>query len=498
MAAQPGVIGAHLQAMQNQDPDRHQHHLDMKSKLVSLCGFSPTAAGPTDIFLLQHGGTLLDPESAAAMTFKEVKDMVEAHNKSNREFGLGITMSMSTFVQALVHHYRLLRAHGDPMDLATLRADLTNLDRARIVFARDHLRQMKELESLAPGEAPEMKAGPVEFRVFLVAFTNHLSKIVGAFGIPMTYLTVPATINPANPDHVEWAQVPLFGATFNRDNSRFFQILTPIVTATKYKALLLGGTGIRGDGRRLWLKITATECGAGNTFQTLSMLRKALSLIYTGKNANLPFTDFFTKLKLYWDAEVEIGSVTLDQFKIDHVWRHIDLSDNQKLQSLIAAEVATHKLSGSISAFDDFMIASHTHIVSSEIETLAGTTALGKRNISAVTPERGGSGDEEPTMIEGVDCSEYVKHSGRIHIPGNMWENKSQGFKAAVMAHNRKQGGGRQREREPRRQRSTSRLIKQLRAENAKLKEDTTEDAGAGNDEKGGNTGASIAGRRGM
>ena len=122
MAAQPGVIGAHLQAMQNQDPDRHQHHLDMKSILVSLCGFSPTAAGPTDIFLLQHGGTLLDPESAAAMTFKEVNVMVEAHNKSNREFGLGITMSMSTFVQALVHHYRLLRAHGDPQDRSRLEA----------------------------------------------------------------------------------------------------------------------------------------------------------------------------------------------------------------------------------------------------------------------------------------------------------------------------------------------------------------------------------------
>ena len=190
---------------------------------------------------------------------------------------------------------RLLRAHGDPMDLATLRADLPNLDRARIILARDDLRRMKELSSQSAGDAPTMTVGPTEFRVFLVAFTNHLSKIVGAYGIPMTYITVPATIDPANLDHVRWAQVPLVGAPYDRDNARFFQILTPLVTATKYKALLLGGSAsARGDGRQLWLKIWATECGAGCTYQTLSMLRKALELVYTGKNANLKFTDFYT------------------------------------------------------------------------------------------------------------------------------------------------------------------------------------------------------------
>ncbi|EJK50764.1 hypothetical protein THAOC_30139, partial [Thalassiosira oceanica] len=159
---------------------------------------------------------------AAAMTFDEVAEMVEAHNKSNRDFGMGIglTVAMSMTVQ---------------------------------------------------------------------------SKIVGAYGIPMTYLTVPAVIDPtsatANADHVRWAQVPLVGATYNRDNRHFFQILTPIVAKTKNKMLLVGVSAVRGDGRRLWLKIIATECGAGSNYQTLSVRRKALELIYTGKNVNLAFTD---------------------------------------------------------------------------------------------------------------------------------------------------------------------------------------------------------------
>ena len=63
------------------------------------------------------------------------------------------------------------------MDLATLRADLPNLDRARIILARDDLRRMKELSSQSAGDAPTMTVGPTEFRVFLVAFTNHLSKV---------------------------------------------------------------------------------------------------------------------------------------------------------------------------------------------------------------------------------------------------------------------------------------------------------------------------------
>ena len=117
-----------------------------------------------------------------------------------------------------------------------------------------------------------MTVGPTKFRVFLVAFTNHLSKIVGAYSIPMTYLTVPAVIDPANADHVRWAQVPLVGTTFDRDNNRFFQILAPIVAETKYSVLLVGGSAIRKNGRRLWLKIMATECGTGSNYQTLPAL----------------------------------------------------------------------------------------------------------------------------------------------------------------------------------------------------------------------------------
>ena len=491
MAAQAGVVAATIQAMVNQDPAGHQHFQDLRAKLVSLCMFPATASGPADVFLLQHGSVLRDPALAASMTFKDVVDVVEAHNKANREFGQGITMAMSIYVQALVHHYRLLRASGDPMDLATLRADLPNLNRARILLCENDLRRMKELSSQSAGDAPTMTVGPTEFRVFLVAFTNHLSKIVGAYGIPMTYITVPATIDPANLDHVKWAQVPLVGAPYNRDNARFFQILTPLVTATKYKALLLGGSAsARGDGRRLWLKIWATECGAGCTYQTLSMLRKALELVYTGKNANLKFTDFYTRLKIYWDAEEEIGSRILDQRKVDHVWDHLDLSGNVKLTSLIAAEVARYH-----DQFDNFMNASNVHIVTSGIESLAGATALGKRNINAVSPEKDGE-EKDQTMIMDVDCSDYVKHSGRIHVPPAIWDKKPQDFRDAVLAYNRKQGGGRQRE--PKRDRNNTRLIKQLRAENAKLKEGKTEDdTAAGDGEKGGNTGASIASRRG-
>ena len=491
MAAQPGVIiAAHLQAMQNHDPNRHQHLLAMRGRLVVLGGFSAAAAGPTDSFLLQHGATLLDPSQAAAMTFDEVVEMVEAHNKSNRDFGMGITVAMSMFVQSLVHHYRMLRAHGDPMDLAALRADLPNLDRARLDDARDHLRHMKELQSQSPGDAPEMTVGPTKFRVFLVDFTNYLSQIVGAYGIPMTYLTVPAVIDPANADHVRWTQVPRVGATYNRDNRHFFQILTPIVAKTKYKMLLVGVSAVRGDGRRLWLKIISTECGAGSNYQTLSVLRKALDLVYTGKNANLPFTDYYSQVKQYWDAEGEIGNIIQDRFKIDHVWKHIDLGGNYKLTALIAAEMAQYP-----DQFEEFMDAVNIRIVASGIENLAGTSALGKRQVNAVSPERGGEGS---TIVGGVDCSEYVKPSGRIHVPGDVWVKKSQEFQDAVKDFNKALGGGRQRENK--RQRSQqSRLIKKLRAENAKLKgeELPDDDAAAGDDEKGGTTGASIASQRG-
>ena len=105
MAAQAGVVAATIQAMMNQDPAGHQHFQDLRTKLISLCMFSATASGPADVFLLQHGSVLRDPDLAASMTFDEVIDVIEAHNKANREFGQGITMAMSMFVQALVHHY---------------------------------------------------------------------------------------------------------------------------------------------------------------------------------------------------------------------------------------------------------------------------------------------------------------------------------------------------------------------------------------------------------
>ncbi|EJK67285.1 hypothetical protein THAOC_11707, partial [Thalassiosira oceanica] len=146
----------------------------------------------------------------------------------------------------------MLRAHGDPMDLAALRADLPNLDRARLDDARDHLRHMKELQSQSPGDAPEMTVGPTKFRVFLVDFTNYLSKIVGAYGIPMTYLTVPAVIDPANADHVKWAQVPLVEATYSRDNRHFWtsQFTKGIfVYSTLYDQLVVGPTALDQESR---------------------------------------------------------------------------------------------------------------------------------------------------------------------------------------------------------------------------------------------------------
>ena len=100
----PAVIAAHLQALQIQNPGKHQHLQAMRSILVNEGGFPNTAAGPTDVFLLQHGAGLLDPEQLAAMTFDEVIETVEAHNKSNKDFGMGITVVMSTFVQAIAHH----------------------------------------------------------------------------------------------------------------------------------------------------------------------------------------------------------------------------------------------------------------------------------------------------------------------------------------------------------------------------------------------------------
>lgn len=191
------------------------------------------------------------------------------------------------------------------------------------------------------------------------------------------------------------------------------------------------------------------------------------------------------------DAEGEIGNIIQDRFKIDHVWEHIDLGGNVKLTSLIAAEMAQYP-----DQCEKFMDAVNIiRIVASGIENLAGTSALGKRQVNAVSPEKGGEGS---TIIGGVDCSEYVKPSGRIHVPGDVWVKKSQEFQDAVKDFNKALGGGRQRENN--RQRSQqSRIIKKLRAENAKLKgeEPPDDDAAAGDDEKGGTTGASIASRRG-
>jgi len=74
----------------------------------------------------------------------------------------------------------------------------------------------------------------------------------------------------------------------------------------------------------------------------------------------------------------------LDYFRIEHAWKHID------------------------------------------IETRASDTKLGDRKVAALDADR-------PLMIEGVDCSEYVKPHGRIHIPTAAWKKQTKESRDAVM-----------------------------------------------------------------
>ena len=484
-AADPAmVIAARLQAMQAQDAAAYGHYVDMKNLLVAQGIFPAEVGGAADLFLFGNGNILLHPRLAAETTFEEVKDIIDGYNRAHRGFGQSITMTMSTFVQTLIHHYRLLRAYGDPMVLAALRADLPNITGAQIDETREHLRTMTMLKKEPRGEVPEMEIKE-KFRHFLVAFQNFLSKIVGAHGIPLTYLLVPQVIDIGNPDHVQWARVPLVGAAYNRDNAVFYQILTSIVMKTKYKVLLLASRHGQ-DGRKIWLQISKTELGEGNMFQTLATLKLALSAVYTGKNANLSFVTFYTDSKMYYDALAEFGERTLDFFKIEHAWSHIDI-DNPRVLSLFAAEKCKHTV------YEDFMDALHVHVVASGIETRASDTKLGDRKVAAL-------GAGRPLMIEGVDCSEYVKPSGRIHVPGVTWKKHSKEFQAAVIEHNaaKKKRGAEGAERPDKRQRqSRDREVKELKAKLAKYEGDDKTGGDADGD-KGSNTGGLIASARGQ
>ena len=66
-----------------------------------------------------------------------------------------------------------------------------------------------------------------------------LMGVIGAYWIPIVYLTVPSIINLANREHVLWAAVLILGMAYKRDNAIFYRILQPLVSKSKYKAFLL-------------------------------------------------------------------------------------------------------------------------------------------------------------------------------------------------------------------------------------------------------------------
>ena len=291
----------------------------------------------------------------------------------------------------------------------------------------------------------------------------------------------------------------------------FYRILQPIVAKSKYKAFLLEFRGGQ-DGRRLWLKILSMEMSEGNRHQVVANLKKIFTKVYDGKSANLTFLTWYTDLKITYEAMWDNKEPTSSYTRIENTMKKMNLSENPTLQATIAALRVKHQGGD----WDNFMQDCLLQVSQHELEANAGSAPF-PRKVNQVSPDKrkheaddDEGGEVEELLIDGIDCSEYVTRSGRLNVPDRVWSRSSGAFKYEVAKFNRavdkhntsvnkrarqKKHGDEDIDNDDDRGRdednAKDRKIKALMSRIEALEEEKK-------DEKGSNTGAGIAGRRGM
>ena len=332
---------------------------------MTIGGLPFARGGPVDRYLLSTGGIFLDQTALARSDPKDIEESISAHNRQNKGFGQSITPGHGSVLHGLAHVFRLERSGGKPVDRASLQAFTPTITSQMIIDAGDCLKEMQQIKEGPQPQFDDIVLGE-GFNQWRIAFQTMLMGVIGAYWIPIVYLTVPSIVNLANRDHVLWAAVPILGMAYKRDNAIFYRILQPLVSKSKYKAFLLEFKGGQ-DGRRLWLKIISMENSDGNRHQLVANLKKIFDVVYNGKSAKLTFLDLYTELKTCYTAMEENDEPTTSFTRIQNTWKQLDFSDNPKLQAIIAAVKVKHEGGD----WDQFMLECHVHISSHELEKIS-------------------------------------------------------------------------------------------------------------------------------
>ncbi|EJK43953.1 hypothetical protein THAOC_37553 [Thalassiosira oceanica] len=117
---------------------------------------------------------------------------------SGKGFGQGITPRQSSFLHGFAHVFRLERSGGRPLDRARLQALVPTLTSQTIIDAGEKLKEMQEIREGPQPQFADMVLGE-GFYQWQIAFQTMLSSsVIGAYWIPIVYLTVPLVINTAN------------------------------------------------------------------------------------------------------------------------------------------------------------------------------------------------------------------------------------------------------------------------------------------------------------
>ncbi|EJK67842.1 hypothetical protein THAOC_11062, partial [Thalassiosira oceanica] len=481
-AAEQQAVAAALAEVNAGDPAEAANYQNVRNAFPNAVG------GVTDKFLLSAGGILRDQLTLARSAPNEIDAAVTAHNRQNKGFGQGITPQHSAFLHGFTHVFRLERSGGRPLDRARLQALVPTLTSQTIIDAGEKLKEVQEIKEGPQPQFADMVLGE-GFYQWHIAFQTMLSSVIGAYWIPIVYLTVPLVINTANIDHVRWAAVPLLGIAYNRDNAMFYRILQPIVAKSKYKAFLLEFRG-----------------GEPPSNSRQLNLKKVFSTIYDGKSANLTFLTWYTALKSAYQAMHDNKEPTTCYTRIENTIKKMCLKDFPSLQATIAAVRVKHQNGD----WDKFMEDCLLHISRHELEANAGSKPF-PRTIAQVSPDKRKHEDDddegeeaEELLIDGINCSDYVGRSGRIIVPERVWDRASDKFRSEVGRFNRAVG------------RHNASVNKRARKKKHGDEDVHSDDDNDGKDrkiqallsriealekgredEKGSSTGAGIAGRRG-
>ena len=268
-----------------------QNYERTRANLVTFGGFSQTIGGMTDRLLCGHLSIMRDPILLSESEHAQVTDNIRQYNRANSGFGDSINSQQEIFLTTYAHLWRRYRALGLPMDQASVSNYINQITIDMITRSRQELQEVLDLKQQETGKVAPLQIGTL-FAGWLIGLRTLLYSCVGAYYNSIVYLTVPTTINPADPLHDLWNRVPRVGAAYTRDNRWLFRLLEPAITGTHYAHFITQFAAAQ-DGRGLLLAIMGMEGSNGNTVNQLKILKRVLAKVYTGKNTPLPFLKWY-------------------------------------------------------------------------------------------------------------------------------------------------------------------------------------------------------------